>query len=413
MEANQLLDLVKRYEENRDFISNEETAKMALVVPFIKHLGFDPNSPREVRLEYCADFIQQDGKKFPDRMDFAIFDKTGEKPQIVIETKPLGTDLRSRSQQLARYLAQLPDLHFGIITDGCHYLFFGDLERPNVMDAAPFFEFSLDNPRIDWGEVAKFLTKFSREVFDPAILITEAENSRYRQEMIDKLEKALMDPGADEGFVLWIADGVYKGKKTGKVMERLNKIAKEAIKPALLQVMSADYLENLKESIQQRMREAEKSKAPAEAAAGEPQTDAGELATEADSVESAGSRQMTTDEELEFFNVIAGICSKAGIDKNDILYKDTVNYFNVSYLRPTKWFIRFFSRGDRKSIVTLLPIEEANRLAQGFTVTEAPAVFGTSRIQIENVAQMWALQELVVKSLEVTKAAAPVATAAQ
>ena len=40
------------------------------------------------------------------------------------------------------------------------------------------------------GQVAKFLTKFSRESFNAETLITEAENARYRQEMIDKLVKA-------------------------------------------------------------------------------------------------------------------------------------------------------------------------------------------------------------------------------
>lgn len=93
---------------------------MALVVPFIQLLGYDPNLPREVRPEFTADFVQGDGKKFPDRMDYAIFDKTGFKPLMVIETKPLGTDLASKANQLARYVSQLADLHFGIITDGCH-----------------------------------------------------------------------------------------------------------------------------------------------------------------------------------------------------------------------------------------------------------------------------------------------------
>ena len=159
MDAEKLQDLVERYHENQDFITNEEQAKMALVVPFIRCLGYDPNNPREVRLEYRAEFTQADGKRLPDRMDFAIFDSAGKKPLMVVETKPLGTDLQAKSQQLARYLAQMADLHFGIITDGCHYLFFGDLEAPNQMDREPFFSFSLDDTSTDWAKVAKFLLK--------------------------------------------------------------------------------------------------------------------------------------------------------------------------------------------------------------------------------------------------------------
>jgi hypothetical protein len=106
MDREKLLELVRSYHENKDFINNEETAKLALVVPLLRLLGYDPNNPREVRLEYCADFAQCDGKKLPDRMDFALFDPTGAKPLMVVETKPLGYDLKSRSRQLARYIGQ-------------------------------------------------------------------------------------------------------------------------------------------------------------------------------------------------------------------------------------------------------------------------------------------------------------------
>ena len=52
MNAEQLLNLAKIFLENRDFITNEETAKLSLVVPFLRLLGYDPNAPREVRVEY-------------------------------------------------------------------------------------------------------------------------------------------------------------------------------------------------------------------------------------------------------------------------------------------------------------------------------------------------------------------------
>jgi len=87
MNADKLIELAKVYVEHREYITNEETAKMSLVVPFIRLLGFEPNNPREVRLEFAADFVQGDGKKHADRMDFAIFDKSGKKPLMVIETK--------------------------------------------------------------------------------------------------------------------------------------------------------------------------------------------------------------------------------------------------------------------------------------------------------------------------------------
>ncbi len=63
MDANQLKDLVQRYESSKDYIENEEAAKMGLVVPFIRLLGYDPNMPKEVRPEYAAPFLQGDGKE--------------------------------------------------------------------------------------------------------------------------------------------------------------------------------------------------------------------------------------------------------------------------------------------------------------------------------------------------------------
>ncbi|QDE93283.1 restriction endonuclease [Myxococcus xanthus] len=404
MDANHLLELVKRYQDNKAFISNEETAKIALVVPFIRSLGYDPSVPREVRLEYTADFVQGDGKKLPDRMDFAIFDQTGTKPLIVIETKPLGTDLKSRAQQLARYLSQLPELHFGIITDGCHYLFFGDLENPNVMDPEPFFTFSLEDTKSDWVKVAKFLSKFSREAFNATTLITDAENSRYRQGMIDKLASALKAPGEHEAFLKWLTEDIYKGKRTTAVMERLADVAKEAIEPTLLRVMGDDFLNKLKERIQ-RLNEGAEPAVAQEGANGVKPDSARPFEADGRAAPDEKGRAAveTTETELEFFGVVRDICVKNGAAAEDILYRDTASYFNVSFKRPTKWFARFFSNGKRKSIVTWVPVDEARAIAAGFEVEAAPAGLGTSRVFIESVPQVWALKALVTRSLELSK----------
>ncbi|MCY1031648.1 type I restriction enzyme HsdR N-terminal domain-containing protein [Corallococcus sp. BB11-1] len=397
------MELVKRYQDSKSFITNEETAKLALVVPFIRLLGYDPGFPREVRLEYAADFVQGDGKKLPDRMDFAIFDQTGAKPLIVIETKPLGTDLKSRAQQLARYLSQLPELHFGIITDGCHYLFFGDLENPNVMDPEPFFTFSLEDTKADWAKVAKFLSKFSRESFNATTLITDAENSRYRQSMIDKLSAVLKAPGENEGFLKWLTEDIYKGKRTTAVMERLGEVAKESIEPTLLRVMGDDFLNKLKERIQ-RLNEGTEPSIPLEGANVVKAESAKPFDTEprTSGDEKGRSVNDTTEEELAFFNVIRDICGKNGHQTEDILYRDTSNYFNVSFKKPTKWFVRFFGNGKRKSIVTWAPVEEARSLAAGFEVEVAPAALGTSRVYVETIPQVWALKALVTRSLELS-----------
>jgi predicted type IV restriction endonuclease len=404
MEANQLLELVKRFNENREYITNEETAKMALVVPFIRLLGYDPNIPKEVRLEYAAEFTQGDGKRLPDRMDFAIFDQSGSKPLMVIETKPLGTDLMAKSQQLARYIAQMAELHFGIITDGCHYLFFGDLENPNQMDSEPFFSFSLEDTKTDWSKVAKFLSKFSRDFFNAETLVTDAENSRYRQAMIDRLAAALKAPAENEGFMRWLTEEVYKGKRTGAVMTRLGEVAKEAIEPALLRVMGDDFLDKLKERIQ-RLRETGDS--PTEPAQNVLKPDSAKPFEEVKGFAGEEKQRQaveTTQEELDFFALIRDICAKGGMNPEEILYRDTTAYFNISYRKPTKWFLRFFSSNPkRKSVVTWVPTAEAKQLVSGFVIEDAPAALGLSRVYLENIAQIWALKALVLRSLELSK----------
>ncbi|MBN1605083.1 MAG: type I restriction enzyme HsdR N-terminal domain-containing protein [Polyangiaceae bacterium] len=397
MDVKLLRDLARRYQENHEFITNEEMTKQSLIVPFIAGLGYDPSSPREVRLEYAAEFTANDGKRLPDRMDYAIFDSAGQTPILVIEAKTLGSDVRLRSPQLARYMSQLPQLRFGIITDGCEYLFYGDLAKPNVMDDSPFFSFSLADPKLDFESVAKFLGKFSKAQFKTEKLVADAEDSNYRQQMIEKLVAALRAPESDEQFVKWLSDGVYAGLRTRSVLERLSRIARESVQPAILRTISDDFLTQLRSRINEASKPAEPSDAvtpPASPAA--PET--------VPSEEAAGGRTIvTTEEELDFYRKVRDVCVRAGEQEENVLYKDTLNYFNVSFCSPSRWFVRLFAGSSRKAVTTLVSVEEAKSLAQGFKVEDAPKAFGTSRVFIDSVDQAWALAGLIVRSLEVCK----------
>lgn len=399
MKADQLLQLARVFQENEGFITNEETAKMSLVVPFIRLLGYDPNLPREVRLEYTAEFTHGDGKRLPDRMDFAIFDRGGIKPLMIIETKPLGTHLPARSQQLARYISQLPALHFGILTDGCTYLFYGDLESPNVMDKDPFFGFSLNDPKVDWDNVATFLSKFSREAFNAEGLLTDAENSRYRQGMIDKLVRVLRAPWEDELFMKWLTSDIYKGKRTEAVMARMGELARGAVEPALLRVMGDEFVARLKERIRAAQQSGEETERTTEGAAGE--AVAPQEPREAHDGADEGTRRgvETTDEELQFYATVKDICVRGGHDADQILFRDTVNYCNVSLGRPTRWFVRFFANAKRQNISTLVPTAQCREIAPGFEVEDAPGAFGVSRIYIESIQQIPALEAVILQSI--------------
>ena len=399
MDAKGLRDIGRRYQENREFIVNEEMTKASLIAPFIAALGYDPSNPREVRLEFVADFTANDGKRTPDRMDYAIFDASGQTPILVIEAKQLGADIRTRSPQLARYMSQLPDLRFGIITDGCEYLLFSDLAHPNVMDETPFFSFSLADPKLDYESVAKFLGKFSRDQFKTERLVADAEDSNYRQQMINKLAQTLRSPESDEKFVKWLSEGIYQGVRTQAVLDRLARIAREAMQPAILRTISDDFLSDLRNRINDVTRPVEPQRTTEPPSAEQPPIDDAE-----DSSKPGTTRSIvTSEEELDFHRMVRDICVKAGESPDSILCRDTINYFNISYGAPSKWFLRLFNGKRTKAVTTLVPTEEAKTLASDFRIEDAPQAFGVSRVYIDSVDQAWALATLITRSLEICK----------
>ena len=241
-----------------------------------------------------------------------------------------------------------------------------------------------------------FHIKFSRDAFNAETLVTDAENSRYRQAMLEKLVCVLRAPSKDENFMKWLATDIYPGKRTSAVMARMGELAQEAIEPALLRVMGDEFVEQLKERIH-----AAQQKQPENL---EPQNDTikKEIVENrvCDNQQKEKKEIVTTEEELMFYDVVKRIVEGTEFDAQKLLYKDTINYFNISYEKPTKWFLRFFSDQKRKNIVTMVGLEKARELAQEFEVEEAPKVFGTSRIYIEQAEDIGNMKDLVIECLK-------------
>jgi hypothetical protein len=123
-------------------LTNEESTKMALIAPFIQALGYDIFNPAEVKPEFSADLP---GIKQGERVDYAILEN--EQPKILVEAKPFTTDLRTAEMgQLSRYF-QATNARIGILSNGQVFLFYSDLDRPNLMDDKPFAEIDLYNLR--------------------------------------------------------------------------------------------------------------------------------------------------------------------------------------------------------------------------------------------------------------------------
>ncbi len=117
-------------------IQTEEATKNALIMPFIKLLGFDVFDPFEVNPEFIADI----GIKKGEKVDYAIM-KDGE-PIIIIECKHYLEKLDPHNSQLFRYF-HVCKAKFGLLTNGLVYRFYTDLNDVNKMDEKRFSNLTL------------------------------------------------------------------------------------------------------------------------------------------------------------------------------------------------------------------------------------------------------------------------------
>ena len=200
-------------------ISTEEGTKMALVVPFIRILGYDVFNPNEVNPEYIADV----GVKKGEKVDYAIM-KDGQ-PVILIECKPVNADLsKEHASQLFRYFTTTAKKKVGVLTNGTLYQFFTDLDDKNKMDNKPFLEINL----LDLKEpMIKELKKFTKQGLDLDQLDSTAEQLRYTREIVQILEKEFSKPSSE--FVEFFARQVSTKKLTQQVKKKFGSITKDAL----------------------------------------------------------------------------------------------------------------------------------------------------------------------------------------
>lgn len=209
--------IASRVPNQAGHLQTEEATKNALVLPFIKALGFDVFDPTEVRPELTADV----GVKKGEKVDYAIL-REG-KPIIIMECKKYGTDLRKiQATQLFRYFT-VTETRFGVLTNGIHYFFYTDLDQPNMMDARPFLEFNLLDFR---DQDAEELKKFTKSSFDINNILSTATDLKYTKEIQRVLNEQLQSPS--EEFVRLLAGKVYNGRMTQVVKDQFTHLTKRA-----------------------------------------------------------------------------------------------------------------------------------------------------------------------------------------
>jgi len=210
-------DLAKRAISAQAVAQTEEATKNAIVMPFLRVLGFDVFDPTQIIPEYVADV----GLKKGEKIDYAC--KIGDRIEYLVEAKSVSTNLRdAQYSQLFRYFHTC-DANIGILTNGLHIWFFTDLEAPNKMDASPFFKFDLLS--YDDNDLRE-LEKFHKANFSIANIQAAASSLKYLRGAMSFIEAQWANP--DEEFVRFVARGFYEGKLTGAVVNDLKPIVRRA-----------------------------------------------------------------------------------------------------------------------------------------------------------------------------------------
>jgi len=270
-----------------DLLQTEEATKNALVMPFIRILGYDIHDPLEVVPEFIADI----GIKKGEKVDYAI--KKDGKIIMLWECKHCGGDLSIKhASQLFRYFS-VTDARIGVLTNGIVYRFFTDLEAQNKMDDKPFLEVDM----LDLNEtVVEELKKLTKPAFNLDDLMTAAGELKYTREIKRLLAEQMENP-SDE-FVRFCASKVFTGPLTPGRREYFARITKQS------------FYQLLNDGINYRLKSAIAGPAHDEAQ------------------EDAEGYVVTTEEELEGYHIVKALLRQK-VDPARIVHRDTQSYMGI------------------------------------------------------------------------------------
>lgn len=321
----QLKQFSNRVVSMKDNILTEEATKTSIIMPFFSMLGYDVFNPEEFVPEYTADV----GIKKGEKVDYAIV-KDGD-PVILIEVKSVSEDLQRHDSQLFRYFGTTK-AKFAILTNGIIYRFYTDLEETNKMDTTPFMEVNILD--IKEPQVPE-LKKFCKSVFSIDEISGRASVLKYSNEFKSVFSDMLANP-SDDIVKLFLQD-VYSGIKTQSIIEKFRPILKKSLN------------EYINETMNDKIKAALGADATAVPASASESPDPEEN-TEQDEHELA-SKIVTTEEELEAFFLVKNMLKEL-VSLDDIVYKDTANYFGVLYTGNTrKWICRFRITSNSKYLI--------------------------------------------------------------
>lgn len=342
-----LEDLATKVTGYAPSLATEEATKTAVVMPFISRvLGYDVFNPSEVVPEFICDV----GTKKGEKIDFAIV-RDG-KVQILVEAKKIGDPLAlSHAGQLIRYF-HVSNSRIAILTNGQHWHFYTDLDRPNVMDDQPFLRLDLLN--IDPYALPE-LRKLTKDEFDLESVLAAAEELKYVSAVKRTVSEMFAEPPDD--FVRLLISRVYQGTITAKVRDLFVGIVRKAL---------AQFIND---RVNDRLKTALAGHAPAVGAA--PNT-AGAASENAEAIR---DEIETTLEEVEGFNIVRAIVV-GEVDYSRVVARDTKSYCGILlddnnrkpicrlHFNRTQKYVGLFDEAKQEERVPIERVEDIYRHAE-------------------------------------------------
>ena len=157
--------------------SNEEEAKIKLVLPVLRYLGYDDGSS-DVSTEFNVM-----GK----RTDIVLNSK---KNKVFVEIKAWNNRglVDANKEQLKRYVSDCQDCSFGILTNGAEWRFFYGTGKGGKSILFPIGDLSIEAPSVSGFDV---LRSFEKKSFNPSML--EKKSKEMLKKMMDGWEKNCLE----------------------------------------------------------------------------------------------------------------------------------------------------------------------------------------------------------------------------
>jgi hypothetical protein len=154
---------------------------------------------------------------------------------MLIECKAVGVNLDAEDPtQLYRYFTPTCT-QLAALTNGINYRFYSDLDRTNVIDKEPFFEFSMEQVTT---ETANVIENFTKEKFDLEAICKMASDLKYTNGIKRRLARELAEPS--EEVVKLLTGWVYTGRLTQGVLNQFAERTRRAFQELALPVLGAE-----------------------------------------------------------------------------------------------------------------------------------------------------------------------------